>query len=136
MYYVSMEIQTPEGRHETRRTQWLQRSIVLFPGYIGEPLEPGDAVLMVFYPNFSQLEATGGDDQNLDRHVTFPKTGRYFVRLVYSVPKFSRYLETDEVRSNQVELTFRAPDLAEVEILAAVWNREGWLVMEGPYRRI
>lgn len=120
-----LEVQPPSGGVQKRRTRYFQMTEVANTAYVGEALKPGEALLTFMYPTQSAVESTTDDSLN---PWTFSTAGRYRVRLVYAVSQLYSSLRYGDglIRSNEVELSFRAADNVENSILDALWTDDGW----------
>lgn len=129
MDFVHMEIRTPSGRVERRRSRSIEIDEVFFPGFVGEPLKPDEAVWMVYYPNESSLDSVEQLTESADEEwwETFRVQGRYTVKFVYEIPDVFRNLPVRNLESNPVTLEFRRPRESEAAILEAVNMHRDWL---------
>jgi|GEM_PF-4423446 len=115
-----LEITTPDGRQQQRRTCFSLPTVVKSATYIGEPLEPGARFGFKIYPS-----GTYFIDNINEGGWTFPVPGEYGVRLVYEVEEFRERLWKpvgNRLYSNQIKLRITIPLSAEKEILDSYWK--------------
>ena len=86
----------------------------------GTPLLPGDRIEAFIYP----LKSFVLEGKDFSPVMTFPEPGKYYVRVVYSLPApFVGKRSTRgkvELASNEVTLEFRGPTPDQAEILGAI----------------
>lgn len=115
-----LEITTPDGRQQQRRTCFSLVSVVKSATYLGDPLGPGERFGFKIYPS----ETYFIDNLN-EGGWTFPVAGEYRVRLVYEVEEFRERLwkpVANRLYSNQIKLRITIPSSAEKEILDSYWK--------------
>lgn len=116
-----MEIVTPDGRTQERRTHFYCVNLARSESYMGEPLKPGERRGFDIYPN----HAYSIYDFAVDGGWTFPSPGDYRVRLVYEVEAFRKNLwkpPGNRLYSNQITIRVIEPSPAQKEILSAYWK--------------
>jgi hypothetical protein len=124
-YIHYLEITTPRGEKQCRRYQFMYYSEAVLPGYVGEPLSPGDYRELYLYPNVTwEIDCVTQERVN-SLSVTFPDPGEYRMRAYYVVPSIYRKLWKREggLASNEIVLQVRRPNSEENEILDAVWGK-------------
>lgn len=120
MSYLFLEIITPEGEKQERRTCFMLVDYFAFPEYKGEPLLPGETFGFDIFPNH-----TNSIGNILKGGWTFPEVGEYKVRLAYEVEDAMEYLwkpPGNRLYSNQITIRIVEPTPAQKEILAAYWK--------------
>lgn len=117
-----LEIITPDGLKQERRTFFYHADYLKFAEYRGEPLEPGQQLGFDLFPNHTypihDVFAEGGG-------WSFPSPGDYKVRLVYVVEELRRILwkpPANRLYSNQITIRVISPSPAQREILEAYWK--------------
>jgi len=117
-----LEIITPNGEKQERRTCFSYVHYFTNAEYKGQPLWPGETFGIDIFPNHTYpITYSRGDNGGW----TFPEVGEYRVRLVYEVEDFMMYLwkpPGNRLYSNQITIRVIEPSPAQKEILAAYWK--------------
>lgn len=137
MSNLVLEVTTPHDEVQIRRFSYVSSDQIFYPWYSGEPLEPGGSLQTALYPNVTGVVDEERTGIWSGRHeVTFPRRGRYEVRVGYYVwqtaPKLWRP-EEEYLFSNAVTLHFRDPTPVEEEILDAYWKLGGTWISTGDH---
>jgi hypothetical protein len=131
MKFMRMEIVTPEGKTEYRKTRYAYIFSAVNPrSYRGEPVAPGDSVQVLLYPNWS-YELLNQEGRPGQSRRTFPTGGAYTVRICYGVPANFARLWSGDLWSNAIELRFREPSAEEKEILGPLWTAGSYALCRG-----
>jgi hypothetical protein len=126
MQYVTLRVITPDGRHERRVARWWYDSAMLHPGYMGEPLAPGQGVVFCFYPvaAFSVNEYGQAIADQCDG-IAFCRPGQYQVAVEYEAPQVYELIWASgggHAESDFTTITIRSGDKEETQILDALWG--------------
>jgi hypothetical protein len=120
MMYLFLEIITPNGEKQERRTCFSFVDYFTNVEYKGEPLWPGEMFGIDIFPN-----STSSIEDVTKGGWTFPEVGEYKVRLAYEVEDAMEYLwkpPGNRLYSNQITIRVIEPSPAQKEILAAYWK--------------
>ncbi len=122
MEYTHYKLVEPSGSEYLCWSQMFHVMRAFDPLKSGEPLGPGEAVVLFLYPRKvfkAARQAGAGRRRSVDM---FAEVGTYRLRIVYGVSKAYEllwYAGSSGRESNELVLTFRAPDSIEQEILGA-----------------
>lgn len=122
MTYLFLEIITPSGEKQERRTCFSLRRSITNIEYKGEPLWPGETFGIDIFPNHTYSIR---EEDRMKGGWTFPVVGEYKVRLVYEVDDRMKHLwkpPGNRLYSNQMTIRIIEPTPAQEEILAAYWK--------------
>jgi hypothetical protein len=121
MECLFLEIITPDGRKQERRSHFGFYILGKSDGYKGEPLNPGETFTFDVFPNILYSIYSLKEDAGLG----FPTPGEYKIKLVYEVEQFRAKLwkpPGNRLYSNQISIRVVAPTEAQREILGAYWS--------------